>query len=1443
MGSDAAELSDDSFESSSKTLGQPEKEMKKKDIVPWWITEDEFEDGGLLGTNVSYLKTKRTSQPVVETEEDSAEKIQFLKSSGTSILSVDSLETNELVVSELNHSIIGLGLDTLEEQEEKEQFFARLEKGLTSSIDYSRLNKELDSNDSTHCKALHSYQANVELTDIEHETESKHEESPENYTDDFEDAEDIGVPLISKDEETHSKENLKSEKINVPKQEEEKTGMLANVVLLDSLDSIEEVNLDEQDKATTKPEALPEKTENEMTGTGLSYGQSNSDIEALHHAYCHIAHSLEDAEEQRTESFTVENIKNSVKDHPQENEESSKNISTTESDLPTIEELMKPIRIDSFGITGLDLQPVRHTHLLPKADSPKYHSGLPPFEGPGFPDEAQSSPLGLGVAPPCPPMDEVKSSNKVTDSKEAEYVSSLPLKMNANIMSQDPRHVNQYFDKNENVILQKTTNESMKNSCPVVTAMEEHIDKMYLDILKKKISVDTSLLPRDDKTNKTFRSQFSSGEGTVTGKQVPYKKARSAPPLLKRKPQSGLYASVRSSGYGKPSSPLKMFSTFEKKTSKDIGRGKNLRSISTSNQARKKDILSGTKLIKPATLNKLTPKSEGCLTTPNKSEDHTAADSYVQLQTDSSGYCGENKEKESFMFKRVQEAEEKWRGAQALIEQIKVTFSEKEKELESKLEEQKREQEKEILKLNQENYILQAKLSGFEETNRKQRWLHFGDITDPVTGEKLKQIQKEIQEQETLLQGYQQENERLYNQVKDLQDQNKKNEERMFKENQSLFSELASLKEQIHRSRFLSHAVEDSEPTRNQSFTDLLAELRVVQKEKYGLLEDIKRLKQDKQGLEVDLEKMKKERDQAKDQIAYATGEKLYEIKILEETHKQEISRLQKRLQWYAENQELLDKDATRLKEANEEIEKLKLEVEKLKAESGNSSAQQKLRSKDRACDAKKIQDLERQVKEMEGILKRRYPNSLPALILAASAAGDTVDRNTVEFMEKRIKNLEADLEGKDEEAKKSLRTMEQQFQKMKIQYEQRLEQQEQLLAFKLKETPQNQRDSSSRVKALETELEDLKEAHQVTVRNLEAEINVLKHQNAELELKKNSKDDKDLQSIEFQVEQAHAKAKLARLNEELAAKGREIQDLSKTVEKLQKERRMMLSSQNSKGREEMNVKRLKKDVLHPNKRNANSSGTMDKKLYQPQTFTDSHLSEVLQENYRLKNELEGLVLERNKLKMESEAAVNQFENSMKRVKEDTAAHIASLKASHQREVEKLLCQNAVENSSSKVAELNRKIATQEVLIKHFQSQINELQGNQESLTVSQVREEILQKEIAKLLEELREAKENHTPEMKHFMSLEKKIKQMEMRHKQREQELQQIIQQTHQVVETEQNKEIEKWKKLAQLKNYELDKFRTELDSILDVLRELHRQGVVVPVAFANQVNAPKFC
>lgn len=353
------ELSDDSFENSNETPSQPNKDIKKKDAAPWWIAEDDFEDDGLLGTNVSYLKTKKTYQPITDMEEESAEKVQFLKSSGTSVLSVDSLEANELVASELHHSTLGLGLDTLEEQEEKEQFFARLEKGLTSSIDYSKLNQELDSDDSAQFRVLHRYQGNAEPAEDGRENESEHEELPETYSDDFEDAEDTDEPLITKDEETRPKENSESGKGSFPNQEEEKTGMLANVVLLDSFDSVEDVDLNNHERPTPKAKALPEMAGGELAETGVPYGQSSGDTEALHQAYHHVAHSLGDTGEPRIEASPVNNVRSSVKDGLQENEESSKNISTTESDLPTVEELMKPIRIESYGIRGFDLQPVR----------------------------------------------------------------------------------------------------------------------------------------------------------------------------------------------------------------------------------------------------------------------------------------------------------------------------------------------------------------------------------------------------------------------------------------------------------------------------------------------------------------------------------------------------------------------------------------------------------------------------------------------------------------------------------------------------------------------------------------------------------------------------------------------------------------------------------------------------------------------------------------------------------------------------------------------------------------------------------------------------------------------------------------------------------------------------------------------------------------------------
>lgn len=52
--------------------------------------------------------------------------------------------------------------------------------------------------------------------------------------------------------------------------------------------------------------------------------------------------------------------------------------------------------------------------------------------------------------------------------------------------------------------------------------------------------------------------------------------------------------------------------------------------------------------------------------------------------------------------------------------------------------------------------------------------------------EELKRLEKEVREQEQLLTGYQQENERLYKQLKQIQAKEKASEARMFSENQKL---------------------------------------------------------------------------------------------------------------------------------------------------------------------------------------------------------------------------------------------------------------------------------------------------------------------------------------------------------------------------------------------------------------------------------------------------------------------------------------------------------------------------------------------------------------------------------------------------------------------------------------------------------------------------------
>uniref|UniRef100_A0A3P8W2Z8 Centrosomal protein of 162 kDa n=1 Tax=Cynoglossus semilaevis TaxID=244447 RepID=A0A3P8W2Z8_CYNSE len=716
------------------------------------------------------------------------------------------------------------------------------------------------------------------------------------------------------------------------------------------------------------------------------------------------------------------------------------------------------------------------------------------------------------------------------------------------------------------------------------------------------------------------------------------------------------------------------------------------------------------------------------------------------------------------------------------------------------------------LKSSQTQKSKKQMVSSFHQFSQTNRW---AEATDSTTEATLKQMEKELKEQETLIKGYQQENEKLYLEVKDQKAKTKANHEAMFRENQHLLSELNYLKE--HQSNITRLVGNTQLKDHAQRMADLLAQIQTLQRNEALLSEELHRLKQEKQALDVDLQLMKKERDLAIAQVISSTGDRSYAVQILEDTHSGEVSALRKKLQWFTDNQELQDRDAARLGAAAAEIQQLKEQVEKLKLEVSKNSSQQQRKAKEKALDLRKMHDLQRQVKELEHILRSRNPNSLPALIYAAAKAENEEEaasqtKKVTDLLEHRIQCLEAELESHDEEAKRNLRAMEQRFHNQILKMEQKLLQKQQV------GVPIPAAEEKVLVKSLEAELQQIRESHMEKEKILQEQIKSLQDSTEHFKLLK-------LLILQAQSPSRHQRqaevafgVRIERMSQELSTKTRTIQELSRTVERLQRERRYMLSAPHP--RKEVKCTENKQQHATPSKTTTVSStqtcretfpAAHDERIYQPTVYAGSHISEVLQENTALIQRLK-MLEEEEELHSEHQAVMCSL-----RHQECAAEQISSLKAQHLRELDQQRATHALEHSSSKVAEQANWIDTQKVLL---HEQLKELQGTKDALALSMTRESVLEK----LFKELQEAKDAQSTEVKLLCSLEKKVVNLELRHQHRETLINQV--RYHRSDSTE----VERWKSVAQEKCKEIETFRLELDSILDIIRHLQRQGVVFP-------------
>ena len=86
------------------------------------------------------------------------------------------------------------------------------------------------------------------------------------------------------------------------------------------------------------------------------------------------------------------------------------------------------------------------------------------------------------------------------------------------------------------------------------------------------------------------------------------------------------------------------------------------------------------------------------------------------------------------------------------------------------------------------------------------------------------------------------------------------------------------------------------------------------------------------------------------------------EIEKIKAQHTAEIEKLNKRLNWYSENQQLIDQDAVELTNKRQEIKELRELVDRLEEQNRRLRKEEIQSKNERQNENKKLSDLQRQV-------------------------------------------------------------------------------------------------------------------------------------------------------------------------------------------------------------------------------------------------------------------------------------------------------------------------------------------------------------------------------------------------------------------------------------------------------------------------------------------------
>ncbi|XP_020281350.1 centrosomal protein of 162 kDa isoform X2 [Pseudomyrmex gracilis] len=741
-----------------------------------------------------------------------------------------------------------------------------------------------------------------------------------------------------------------------------------------------------------------------------------------------------------------------------------------------------------------------------------------------------------------------------------------------------------------------------------------------------------------------------------------------------------------------------------------------------------------------------------------------AGDSKLNVKRDWEMLCREERHKNT-LLKQQLESEAKLYRSQ--IEEMRTSF------------------EGELFALKKQNIILKARVDELSLNEKR--------VEVPVKNDtKITLLEQELEKQENLIRAYETENKKLMQDTKRMQEElrvlqsKEKNTVSEANDVQQLIDRVKDLQEETLKLNFeITELREknadcllknDDLTQQNSLLTDELEMFKDQLRAKNNFITDKLQVMTTS---ELDLKK------QIED-LSIKLSSKTEQLRVA----KQELDRVQQNV--LPLEKELLE---LRIKEGNlqEKLHISKSHVEREKALS------QKL--KDQVIlDNKKILDLNRQVREMERILKRKNPDSISALILTANSGQEKIGSEKVKLLEERIDSLEKEIKTKEDVAQQNLIDLQKKFSNMKEKYEAQVTE----LEAKLFEATAKERKLYNDMFT------------QTTIRYVEnksVETNKKDDKASTIEDKKDPKAIKVGPKSQNPKEDAHLIATIRGLKLEITNKDKaiskitkECQELQKTNRRLQKEREKLLNDRRS--FRSMDFDKVFRGTRNGEGNDQNSNvyqnghvsdsqrlSSSTTKLYDPMQYTENGKNGIIK---KLTNENDILKEELSKMNKDFMALKSKRLHDLNLLQEE-----------HEREMATLLKEYSVKFGDSKVGQIN----TQGAVISHLKEQIEKLRDYKEQVIVLKAEREHLENKVKTLTEKV---KYLSTPETEQLQLLQDKITILQQRHESREMTLQTLVR------DLLRNRTQCKDCKNEKGKNRQLCYFRQELDNILAMLQEI---------------------